>query len=241
MGGKMEQTGRIHSFESFGTVDGPGIRFVIFMQGCPLRCLYCHNPDTWHLGGGSEYTVDEVMQKIRRYLPYIESSGGGITVSGGEPLLQPDFLLELFRRCREENIHTAIDTSGCAAVDERAAALLEYTDLVLLDIKHINKEMHKKITGASNSLTLDFARALDSRKIPVWLRYVVVPGLTDDEISLKRLAEFLKSLSNVEKIELLPFHKLGEYKWKELGLDYTLGDVREATEGDIARVRKILS
>ena len=210
------------------------------MQGCNFRCLYCHNPDTWAIDGGTEYTVEEIMKKIKRYIPYFKTSGGGVTVSGGEPLMQIEFLAELFKRCKEEGIHTAIDTNGymeaCGSMD----ALLKYTDLVLLDIKHMNLSHHKKITGFSNKHTLDFARHLESKGIAVWLRYVVVPALTDDEAGLWELGRFIKSLTNIEKVELLPFHKLGEYKWKELGLDYALDNTREASEEDIARVRGIL-
>jgi pyruvate formate lyase activating enzyme len=246
----MQITGKIHSFESFGTVDGPGIRFVVFMQGCLFRCLYCHNPDTWAPNGGTEYTAEEIMKKIKRYITYFKTSGGGITVSGGEPLMQMEFVTELFKRCKEEGIHTAIDTNGFCqcqrdgsfdnSANSQLSLLLDYTDLVLLDIKHINPEVHQTLTGFLNQSTLDFARCLDDKKVPVWLRYVVVPGLTDDEISLKRLGEFIKSLSNIEKIELLPFHKLGEYKWKELELNYSLKDTPSATDEDILRAKTIL-
>ncbi len=235
--------GRIHSFESFGTVDGPGIRFVVFMQGCPFRCLYCHNPDTWSLDAGSEYSVDEVMQKIERYSSYIKASGGGITVTGGEPLMQTDFVTELFKACKAQGINTALDTNGYTVIPESCGKLdelLEYTDLVLLDIKHINPEQHLAITGCSNLHTLEFAEYLDKMKVPVWIRYVVVPGLTDDEAGLRRLSDFIRKLSNVERVELLPFHKLGEFKWKELKLQYSLVDTPEATEEDIARAKRIL-
>lgn len=242
----MAVNGRIHSFESFGTVDGPGIRFVIFMQGCSFRCLYCHNPDTWHVEGGTEYSVNEVMEKIKRYIPYFKNSGGGVTVSGGEPLIQVDFVTELFKLCKQEGIHTAIDTSGNTRriegtdVSTKIDNLLDVTDLVLLDIKHIDAAKHKIITGTSNSPILNLANYLDKRKIPVWLRYVVVPGLTDDEQSIKKLSEFLGGLSNIEKIELLPFHKIGEYKWKELDFNYTLWDTPSATDMDILRVQQYL-
>lgn len=232
--------GRIHSFETFGTVDGPGIRFVIFLQGCPFRCLYCHNPDTWNCNEGTEYSVDELMDKIRRYIPYFKSSGGGITISGGEPLMQIEFLTELFKKCKAEGIYTAIDTNGFVTENRPLSQLLDFTDLVLLDIKHMNPEKHKQITGQSNELPLQFARLLEERKIPVWLRYVVVPGLTDDEISIRMLSTFIKSKSNIENVELLPFHKMGEFKWKELGLGYSLQDVPEASEEDIERIRKLL-
>ena len=242
----MSITGKIHSFESFGTVDGPGIRFVVFLQGCNFRCLYCHNPDTWAIDGGSEYSVEDIMKKIKRYIPYFKTSGGGVTVSGGEPLMQIEFVAELFKKCKEEGIHTAIDTNGycncqLSTVNCQLSSLLDFTDLVLLDIKHINPEIHQKLTGFSNQPTLDFARYLDNKKVPVWLRYVVVPGLTDDEVSLKRLGEFIKSLSNIKNLELLPFHKIGEYKWKELNLEYVLVDTPPAFDEDIERVKLILS
>lgn len=238
----MTIKGRIHSFESFGTVDGPGIRFVIFMQGCPFRCLYCHNPDTWSNDNGSLYSALEVFDRIQRYVPYFKNSGGGVTVSGGEPLFQPEFITELFKMCKGEGIHTAIDTNGFVeSSSDVVNALLDYTDLVLLDIKHIDDQKHTALTGCSNGNVLDFARNLDSRKIPVWLRYVVVPGLTDYEPDVKKLDKFIKGLSNIENIELLPFHKIGEYKWKELDLDYKLYDTPPANEIDIERVRKILT
>lgn len=238
--------GRIHSFESFGTVDGPGIRFVVFMQGCPFRCLYCHNPDTWSFEGGNEYSAEEVMKKIKRYIPYFKASKGGVTVSGGEPLMQVEFVTELFKKCKEEGIHTTIDTNGytehcqLSTVSCQLSSLLDNTDLVLIDIKHINPEVHQSLTGFPNEPTLDFAKYLDSRNIPVWIRYVVVPGLTDDEISLKKLGEFIKSLSNVEKLELLAFHKAGEYKWKELGFDYVLESTPSATDEDIKKVKNLI-
>ncbi|WP_010248599.1 pyruvate formate-lyase-activating protein [Acetivibrio cellulolyticus] len=238
----MTIKGRIHSFESFGTVDGPGIRFVIFMQGCPFRCLYCHNPDTWSNDRGILYSVDEVFDKIRRYIPYFKNSGGGVTVSGGEPLLQAEFITELFKKCKEEGIHTTIDTNGFVdSNSDIVNTLLDYTDLVLLDIKHIDEQKHKSLTGCSNKNVLSFAKHLDSRKIPVWLRYVVVPGLTDYEPDVKKLSKFIAGLSNIENIELLPFHKIGEYKWKELELDYKLYDTPPANESDIDRLRKIFT
>jgi len=236
----MSLKGRIHSIESFGTLDGPGIRFVLFMQGCSFRCFYCHNPDTWHIEGGTEYTVEELMDKIKRYTPYFKNSEGGITVSGGEPLLQLEFLIELFKQCKNEGINTAIDTNGFVTENRPLSRLLDYTDLVLLDIKHINPVKHKELTGVSNELPLKFAKYLSERKIPMWLRYVVVPGLTDDEISIRNLYEFIKGLTNIEKIELLPFHKMGEFKWKELGFDYKLENTPEANDNDILRIKKLM-
>ncbi|OPZ93448.1 MAG: Pyruvate formate-lyase 1-activating enzyme [Firmicutes bacterium ADurb.Bin419] len=238
----MTTKGRIHSFESFGTVDGPGIRFVVFMQGCPFRCLYCHNPDTWSTDSGSLYSAIEVFDKIRRYIPYFKNSGGGVTVSGGEPLLQAEFITELFKLCKEEGIHTAIDTNGFVDSDSAVVnELLDFTDLVLLDIKHIDDQKHKTLTGCSNRDVLKFAKHLDNRKTPVWLRYVVVPGLTDYQPDVKKLNKFITELSNIENIELLPFHKIGEYKWKELDIEYKLFDTPPADDSDIKRVSKILN
>ncbi|MCX7773902.1 MAG: pyruvate formate-lyase-activating protein [Clostridia bacterium] len=220
--------GRIHSFESFGTVDGPGIRSVVFLQGCHFRCLYCHNPDTWDMSDGTPITVAELYQRLMRFKPYFEPSGGGVTVSGGEPLLQMPFVKELFKLLRKEGIHTCLDTNGsypesttCKELDE----LLSYTDLVLLDIKHMNPESHKALTGFGPQKTLHFAKRLAEKGIPVWLRYVVVPGLTDSPEDLRAFKDFSSQQPNVEKVEYLPFHKLGEYKWEALGLSYSLKEV----------------
>jgi len=235
----MAIKGRIHSFESFGTVDGPGIRFVVFMQGCPLRCIYCHNRDTWDVSGGREYTVDEVMEQVKKYLTYMRSSGGGITVTGGEPTLQAGFVAELFKRCREMGIHTALDTSGFAAV-EKVKELLEYTDLILLDIKHAVDEKHKEITGVSNELIKKFALYASEKGIPIWIRHVLVPGYTDSEEDLRLAGEFIKQLKTVEKVEVLPYHNMGEYKWEKLGQEYKLKGVRSPTAEEVNRAVKIL-
>ncbi|AUS97484.1 pyruvate formate-lyase 1-activating enzyme [Clostridium thermosuccinogenes] len=235
----MAIKGRIHSFESFGTVDGPGIRFVVFMQGCPLRCIYCHNRDTWDVSGGREYTVDEVMEQVKKYLTYMRSSGGGITVTGGEPTLQAGFVAELFKRCREMDIHTALDTSGFAAV-EKVKELLEYTDLILLDIKHAVDEKHKEITGVSNELIKKFALYASEKGIPIWIRHVLVPGYTDSEEDLRLAGEFIKQLKTVEKVEVLPYHNMGEYKWEKLGQEYKLKGVRSPTAEEVNRAVKIL-
>ncbi|MEG6613823.1 pyruvate formate-lyase-activating protein [Pseudoclostridium thermosuccinogenes] len=235
----MAIKGRIHSFESFGTVDGPGIRFVVFMQGCPLRCIYCHNRDTWDVSGGREYTVDEVMEQVKKYLTYMRSSGGGITVTGGEPTLQAGFVAELFKRCREMDIHTALDTSGFAAV-EKVKELLEYTDLILLDIKHAVDEKHKEITGVSNELIKKFALYASEKGIPIWIRHVLVPGYTDSEEDLRLAGEFIKQLKTVEKVEVLPYHNMGEYKWQKLGQEYKLKGVRSPTAEEINRAVRIL-
>jgi len=235
----MEIKGRIHSFETFGTLDGPGIRFVVFMQGCPLRCIYCHNRDTWDVGGGEEYTPDEVIEKMKKYLTYIETSGGGITVTGGEPTLQADFVTKLFRRCKALGVHTALDTSGFVSID-KAAALLKYTDLVLLDIKHAVDEKHKSITGVGNEKIKEFARYLSDKAIPVWIRYVLVPGYTDNEEDLRLAAIFIKELKNVQKVEVLPYHNMGSFKWKSLGKSYPLENTKAPTAEQVKTAAEIL-
>lgn len=231
---------RIHSIESFGTVDGPGIRFVIFMQGCALKCKYCHNRDTWDINGGNLTSVDELLDKIERYKAYILPSGGGVTVTGGEPLLQAKFLITLFKELKKRKIPTAIDTSGMVDITEDIKELLSLTDLVLLDIKHINDEKCKDLVGFSNKKELEFARYLNDNNIPVWIRQVIVPGITDDENDLKELKNFINSLSNVQKVELMPYHELGKFKWKNLGFDYQLDGVPAATNEDIEKVKRIL-
>jgi pyruvate formate lyase activating enzyme len=237
----MDIYGRVHSFESCGTVDGPGVRFVVFMQGCLLRCQYCHNPDTWDLNGGSLFTAPQVMEKIKRYIPYLKATGGGVTVTGGEPLLQIEFLSLLFMLCKKSGLHTAIDTSGSVSVNNPCLdTLMEYTDLVLLDIKHINPIAHKEITGHSNYPTLEFARYLDRKSIPVWIRYVMVPDLTDDPDSLYELNSFIKSLSNVKNIEILPYHRMGVQKWENLNIDYKLHKTRIPSEDEIQKVKNLL-
>jgi pyruvate formate lyase activating enzyme len=233
-------TGRIHSFETFGTLDGPGIRFVIFMQGCPLRCIYCHNRDTWEPQGGREYTVDEVMKEISKYTSYMAYSGGGITVSGGEPLLQCSFVAALFKRCHEIGIHTVLDTSGFTDLGN-LCGLLSDTSLVLLDIKHASDEPHKIITGAGREKTAGFARLLSDMNIPVWIRYVLVPGYTDSEKDLLAATDFIKSLRNVQKIEVLPYHSMGSFKWEELGFSYPLKGVPSPSEQSIEKARRLLT
>ncbi len=231
---------RIHSIESFGTVDGPGIRFVIFMQGCMLKCKYCHNRDTWNLNGGNLISIDDLLDKIERYKAYILPSGGGVTVTGGEPLLQVKFLINLFKELKNRNIPTAIDTSGMFDITDDIKELLSYTDLVLLDIKHINDEKCKDLVGFSNKKELAFARYLSDNKIPVWIRQVIIHGFTDDEEDLLALKKFISTLSNVEKVELMPYHELGKYKWENLGFNYELEGVPAATSEDIGRAKKIL-
>lgn len=223
--------GHIHSVESMGTVDGPGLRYILFTQGCLLRCLYCHNPDTWKINEPSrEVTVDEMVNEILPYKPYFEASGGGVTVSGGEPLLQMPFLEQLFKELKANGVHTCIDTSaGCVndtpAFNRHFDELQKHTDLILLDIKHIDNDKHIKLTGKPNTHILKFARKLSDMKQPVWIRHVLVPGISDDKEDLIKLGEFINSLDNVEKFEILPYHQLGVHKWKNLGIPYQLENV----------------
>lgn len=231
---------KVHSIESFGTVDGPGIRFVLFLQGCHLQCKYCHNRDTWDINGGEYKSVDEIVEKINRYKNYIIPSGGGVTVTGGEPLIQASFVLELFKKLKENGIHTCVDTSGMFALTDGIKEVLKYTDLVLLDIKHIDDEKCKELVGVSNKKELEFARYLSDNNIKMWIRQVLVPGYTDDGQDLLKLKNFLSTLKTVEKIQILPYHNMGKYKWEKLGLEYPLEGVREANQEDIDIAKKIL-
>lgn len=232
--------GRIHSFESLGAVDGPGLRYVIFMQGCNLKCKYCQNRDTWDIHGGEEYDVEEVFEKILRYKNYI-TPNGGVTISGGEPLLQSKFLIELFKKLKKENISTCIDTSGNVALTDEIKELIDLTDLFLLDIKCINDDICKDLVGVSNKLELEFAKYLSQINKDVWIRQVLVPGITDHEDDLLKLKEFLSSLNNVKKVEILAYHDLGKFKWENLGCNYELEDVPNATTEDVARAKRILN
>ena len=231
---------KVHSIESFGTVDGPGIRFVLFLQGCHLQCKYCHNRDTWDINGGEYKSVDEIVEKINRYKNYIIPSGGGVTVTGGEPLIQASFVLELFKKLKENGIHTCVDTSGMFALTDGIKEVLKYTDLVLLDIKHIDDEKCKELVGVSNKKELEFARYLSDNNIKMWIRQVLVPGYTDDGQDLLKLKNFLSTLKTVEKIQILPYHNMGKYKCEKLGLEYPLEGVREANQEDIDIAKKIL-
>ena len=234
-------TGRVHSFESFGTVDGPGIRFVVFLQGCPLRCLYCHNPDTWGVGG-TEYSTDEIVKRALRYKNYF-GDNGGVTVSGGEPLLQRAFVCELFEKLKAEGVHTCLDTSGCTFSPERAEEflpLLNATDLFLLDIKHIDPTEHQKLTGQGNENTLAFARFLSENGKKMWIRHVLVPDLTDKDEWLYGLRAFTDGLKTVEKTEVLPYHTMGEVKYQNLGLGYPLQGVPVPTKERIENAKRIL-
>ena len=233
-------TGKIHSFESLGAVDGPGIRFVVFMQGCHLRCKYCQNRDTWDINAGKSYTVKEVIEKILRYKNYILASNGGVTLSGGEPLLQQDFVIALFRELKKQNISTCLDTSGMFSITDKIKQIVDLTDIFLLDIKCINDETCKWLTGSSNKLELEFAKYINNKNKRIWIRQVLVPGITDKEEDLLELKEFLKTI-NVEKFEFLPYHDLGKYKWEKLGVPYELIDVRVANDEDVQRAKNIIN
>lgn len=233
--------GKIHSTETFGTVDGPGIRFVVFMQGCTLKCKYCHNRDTWSTkNAGTSTSVSELVKEILKYKSYIDASNGGVTVSGGEPLLQAEFVTELFKELKTLGIHTALDTAGSLPLSETIKELLKYTDLVLLDIKHINPQKAVELTGFSNKNNLDFAKYLSNINLPVWIRQVLIPGYTDDKFDLLDLKKFINSLNNVEKIELLPYHDLGKFKWIELGDSYELDNVQAPTLDEIQKAKNLL-
>ncbi|HHV11054.1 MAG TPA: pyruvate formate lyase-activating protein [Clostridiales bacterium] len=234
----MSVKGRIHSLESFGSVDGPGIRFVVFLQGCPLRCQFCHNPDTWEVHKGTEYEPQQLVDEIIKYKSYMEFSGGGVTFTGGEPLMQAEFILEVCRLLKPYGITVAIDTSGFIWNDY-VREVLEYTDIVLLDIKNYDPRVYKKATGVSLSPTLRLLDYLRENGIRTWIRYVLVPGLTDNLESIRGLSAHLDQYPNVEKIELLGFHKMGEFKWKELGLDYQLSDTPEPSKELLAEVKAI--
>lgn len=213
--------GYIHSVESMGLVDGPGVRAVVFLQGCPLRCLYCHNPDTW-TGSGTEFTPEALTAKLLRFRPYF-SGGGGVTFSGGEPLLQPEFLAEMLERLHAAGIHTCLDTAGAGLGDY--GAILRHTDLVLYDVKHHQAEGYRKITGQPMERTLAFVEAVRTAGVPMWVRHVVVPGLTDSPEHLASLGDYISTLPNVEKVELLPYHTLGVHKYEVLGIPYALEGV----------------
>lgn len=235
----LKSYAKVHSIESFGTVDGPGIRFVLFLQGCHLQCKYCHNRDTWDVNGGEFKSLDDIFDKIMRYKNYIYPNGG-VTMTGGEPLLQSKFIFELFKKLKEEGIHTCVDTSGSLPLTDDIKNVLSVTDLVLLDIKHIDDDKCKELVGVSNKLELDFARYLSDNNIPIWIRQVLVPDYTDDENDLLKLKDFLNTLKTVEKVEILPYHNMGEFKWKKLGFSYPLEGVREANQADVDRAKKIL-
>lgn len=235
-----KRIGNIHSIETCGTVDGPGVRFVVFLQGCPMRCLYCHNPDTWSTAENQPMSVDEILTKLDSVKEFVK---GGLTVTGGEPLMQYDFVSELFKSAKEKGIHTALDTSGIVFNPENTAPVdkvLKYTDLVLLDIKHINNEEHIKLTGHSNKNILAFARYLSDNNIPMWIRHVVVPNITDNEKYLKELGQFIKALKTVKALDVLPYHDMAKVKYKNLGIDYKLKDVPPLTKEEAIKARDII-
>lgn len=233
--------GYIHSIESFGTVDGPGIRFVVFLQGCPMRCMYCHNPDTWDTSTGKKVTADEILNQYEQYRNFLKN--GGITVTGGEPLLQIDFVIELFQKAKERNIHTCLDTSGITfslKKTDEFDKLMAVTDLVLLDIKHIDNNEHVKLTGKSNNNILLFAKYLDKINKPVWIRHVVVPNITMNDKYLEQLGEFIGSLHNVKALDVLPYHDMGKVKYKALGIDYPLKDTPVLSGKEALHAKEII-
>ena len=237
--------GNIHSIETFGSVDGPGIRFVIFVKGCAMRCLFCHNPDTWKGEGGTLRESDDLIKQALRYRPYWGDKGG-ITVSGGEPLLQTDFLLDLFKKAKEHGISTCIDTAGQPFTRKepffsKFQELMKYTDILLMDIKHIDPKMHLKLTSCPNENIIDMFRYLDEIHKPIWIRHVLLPGYTDDDTYLYETRKFIKTLHNVEKIDVLPFHKMGEFKWKKLGYPYQLKDTQPPSKERVRNAIAILT
>ena len=241
---KKELTGYIHSLESFGSVDGPGVRYVIFVSGCAMRCQFCHNPDTWAKDGGELMTPEEVLKKALRYKTYWKEKGG-ITVSGGEALLQIDFVTELFRLAKEKGVNTCLDTSGNPfSLEEpfksKFDELMKYTDLFMLDIKHMDDAAHRKLTGQTNQNILEMAAYLSDHGKAMWIRHVLVPGITTEEDELYRLRSFLDTLKTVERVEVLPYHTLGVFKWKELGIPYQLEGVDPPTKEQIDRAKEIL-
>ena len=234
--------GFIHSLESFGTVDGPGVRFVVFFQGCPMRCLYCHNPDSWAIHGGTEMDASEIIEKMVRNLPFYET--GGITATGGEPLLQLDFLTELFTLAKKKGIHTTLDTSGILfdkSDTEKYDALMDVCDLVMLDIKHMDEQEHIRLTGASNKHVFDFMEYLPQKKKSVWVRHVIVPNITYKEGQLKALGAYLKTFDNVERVDVLPYHTMGVVKYQALGDEYPLKNTPALTKEDARKALEIIN
>ena len=236
--------GYVHSLESFGAADGPGVRYIIFLSGCRMRCAFCHNPDTWAENQGQEYTADELLKKALRFKPYWKNKGG-ITVSGGEPLLQIDFLLDLFRKAKELGINTCLDTAGQPFTREEPfyskwKELMSLTDTVMLDIKHIDPEEHKKLTGVPNDNIFEMARELSDMGVTIWIRHVLVPGGSDNDDYLKRTREFIDTLKTVERVDVLPYHTLGTFKYENLGIPYRLEGVKPPTAERIANAKAIL-
>lgn len=238
--------GKVHSFETFGTVDGPGIRFVVFMQGCNFRCKFCHNPDTWIKDAGKEYTEDEIIELVEKYRVYYEKSGGGITATGGEPLLQIDFVTELFRKAKERGFNTALDTAGDIDISNSASkqkidSLLEYTDLVLLDIKEIDEKKHIELTGKSNLNTLKLVEYLNVKNIPTVIRYVYIKGINDSKETLDSIKNMKNKFNNITYVDVLGYHKMGEYKWKKLGIKNEFENLEPPTKDEVNEVKKFLN
>jgi pyruvate formate lyase activating enzyme len=233
--------GRVHSIDTFSTLDGPGIRTVVFMQGCLLRCQYCQNPDTWDPAASTarEYSTQEIMKVILRNVPYFNASGGGLTISGGEPLLQTDFIKEIFAECQKQKVHTAIDTSLYVAED-KVLAVLPFTELFLADIKHMNKAQSHALVGAGNGRNLKNIQLINDQQVEIWIRYVVVPGLTDMKGDILALAEFIAPLASITRLDLLPYHSLGKHKWKLLGLKYQLEDVEPPSYEYLQRLKELI-
>ncbi|MGN0730178.1 pyruvate formate-lyase-activating protein [Treponema sp.] len=236
--------GYIHQLESFGSVDGPGVRFIIFFSGCPLRCKYCHNPDTWDMTGGKLYTADELLDEALSCRAYWGEKGG-ITVSGGEPLMQLDFLLELFTKAKQNGVNTCIDTAGAPFTKEspwfdKFNQLMQVTDILLMDIKHIDENEHVLLTGRTGKNIIEMFRYLDEIKKPIWIRHVLVPGITDNDEWLLRTRDFIRTLSNVQRVEVLPYHGLGAMKYKDMGIDYALKDTESPSVERVENARKIL-
>ncbi len=238
----MAQTvGNIHSIESLGTVDGPGIRFVVFLQGCPMRCMYCHNPDTWDFNIKQKMNIDEILKKYDSVKEFLKN--GGLTATGGEPLAQIEFVTELFKQARAKNIHTTLDTSGITFREdnlEKFDELIKYTSLVMLDIKHINNEEHVKLTGHSNQRILSFAKYLSEKKIPVWIRHVVIPGITYNKTYLRQLGEFLSTLNNIQALDVLPYHNMAIVKYEKLKKEYPLKNIPPLTKEQATDARNVI-
>lgn len=240
----MSVKGYVHSLESFGLVDGPGVRYVVFLQGCKMRCKFCHNPETWSAEGGEEYTAEELFKKAYRYKNYWKQNGG-ITVSGGEPLLQIDFVTEFFRLAKQKGINTVLDTAGQPFSEndewlEKFKALMEYTDLVMLDLKEMDGNLHHDLTGFGNENVLKMAQWLSDNNKPMWIRHVLVPGVTDSESGLREMKRFVDTLNGVERVEILPYHTLGMFKWEKLGIPYPLDGVRTPTDEEVKKAEEIL-
>ncbi len=236
--------GMIHSIETFGTVDGPGVRYVVFVKGCPMRCQYCHNPDTWEMAGGTLKTTEEILEDYDRYVPFLK--GGGLTVTGGEPLVQIDFVTELFEGAKKKGIHTCLDTSGIMFRRNNPEILAKYerlmksTDLIMLDIKHIDPEEHKKLTGQPCDNIFDFLKFIDECEKEIWIRHVIVPGITFVPEYLERLGEFMAQFKHIKALDVLPYHEMGKEKYKKMGIDYVLKDVPPATKEQAIEARNII-